>query len=55
MESSSKFSLEKTGKYVHTTPTKNENKNMGSRRSLFMHNPILTDLYKVLGEIKLPP
>jgi hypothetical protein len=40
---------------MYTTLLKNENKHMGSRKSLFMYNPRLTDFYKMLGESKLPP
>jgi hypothetical protein len=32
-----------------------ENKQMCSRRGLFMYNPRLTDFYNGLGEKKLPP
>jgi hypothetical protein len=35
--------------------TLNKRKYMGSRKRLFMYSPRLTDFYKALGEIKLPP
>jgi hypothetical protein len=55
MESSSKHFAEENGADMYTTLLKKKKTHMGSRRSLFMYNPRLTDFYKVLGESKLPP